>query len=182
LHHLAVGLDRGRLAEHVLHEQARAQDHPFDAACLEPLLNGGVAAAHHRFRIRLRHRAAAADPHQILGAGFERRVEHVVLLFDHAGIVPGDDEHALNAGERFFQRRPVGQFRHRGFGVRAEHLARFVRIANNTDRILSERLQRFHHRTSGIARRPDHRNRHRRFLPTRVRVLCRFALSGFSRP
>ena len=125
-----------------------------------------MAAAHRRFRIRLGQRAAAADPHQILGADFERRVEHVVLLLDHAGTVPGDHEHALNAGERLFQRRAVSQFRDHGFGIPAQHFARFVRIANNTNRILSERPKLFHHHASGIARCSDYRNRHRRFLPT----------------
>jgi hypothetical protein len=43
------------LCPDVLHERARAEDHPFDAACLEPLLDGGMAAAHRRFRIRLGH-------------------------------------------------------------------------------------------------------------------------------
>jgi len=58
--------------------------------------------------------------YEILGAGFERRVEHVILLL-HAGIVPGHHEHALNAGERLFQHWAVGQFRDRGFGIRTQH-------------------------------------------------------------
>jgi len=72
----------------------------------------------------------------------------------------------LNAGQRLFQRWAVGQFRDRGFGIRAQHFARFVRIANNTNWILSERPKLFHHRASGIARCSDYRNQHRRFLPT----------------
>jgi hypothetical protein len=72
----------------------------------------------------------------------------------------------LNAGERLFQLRVVGQFRDRGFSVRAQHFARIVRIANNTNRILSERPKLFHHRAPSIARCSDYRNRHRRFLPT----------------
>ena len=65
-----------------------------------------------------------------------------------------------------FQRRAVGQFRDRGFGIPAQHFARFVRIANNTNRILSERPKFLDHRASGIARCSDYRNRHRRLLPT----------------
>jgi hypothetical protein len=154
------------LAEHVLHEHARAQDHPLIVACFEPLIDRGVTPAHQRFRIRLCQRAVAADPHQIFGAGVTCCIEYVGLLFDHIGTVHGDNEHALNAGERLFQRRTVVQFRDRGFGIRAQYFARFVRIANNTNRILSERPKLFHRRASGIARCSDYCNRDRRLLPT----------------
>jgi hypothetical protein len=70
----------------------------------------------------------------------------------------------LNAGERLFQRQAIGQFCDRGFGIPAQHLTRFVSIANNTNRILSERAKLFHHRASGIARCSDYRNRHRCLL------------------
>jgi hypothetical protein len=75
--------------------------------------------------------------------------------------VSGNDEYALNAGERPFERRAVGQFRGRGFGICAQHFARFFPIANNAKRILSERPKLVHHRASGIARCSDYRNRHR---------------------
>ena len=165
---LAGVLDRGRLAEQVLHEQARPQDRPLDAAVLEPLLDRGVAAADHRRRIRRRHRAAAADPHQIFGAALQRRIEHVVLLLDHARIVPGDHEHAVDAGQRLFQRRLVGQFGDRDFGVGAQHLARLVGIAHDADRVLAQRLEFLDHRPPGVSGRPDYSNRHCRFLPNVV--------------
>ena len=65
--------------------------------------------------------------------------------------MPRDHEEALNARERLFQRGTVGQFRDRGFGIHAQHVARFVRIANNTNRILSERPKLFHYRAFGIS-------------------------------
>ena len=64
--------------------------------------------------------------------------------------MPRDHEHALNARERIFQRRTVGQFRDRGFGIHVQHVARFVRIANNTNRISSERPKLLHYRAFGI--------------------------------
>jgi hypothetical protein len=45
--------------------------------------------------------------------------------------------------------------------IRAQHFSCFVRIANNTNRILSERSKLYHHRASGTARYSDYRNRHR---------------------
>ena len=59
--------------------------------------------ADHQRRVGNRDRAAAADAHQIFGAALERGIEHVVLLLDHAGIVAGDDEHALDARQRFLR-------------------------------------------------------------------------------
>ena len=56
------------------------QDHPADAAAAQPFLDRIMAAADDRGRIRADQRLAAADPHQILGAGRERGVEDGVLL------------------------------------------------------------------------------------------------------
>jgi len=69
------------------------------------------------------------------------RVEHVVLLLDHAEIVPGDHEPGLSAGERLFQTRSVGQFRDRSL-VSAQCLSRFVRTAA-AERPLSVQVRTF---------------------------------------
>jgi hypothetical protein len=98
LNDLAVVFDVGGLRQHVLHEQARAQDAPLQAATLEVLLDLVVRAAVQRLDLRADDLTTARNLDDELRTGGLRGLDDVDLLLGRLRVVARDDEHAFHSG------------------------------------------------------------------------------------
>ena len=118
-----------------------------------------MAAPDHRLRIRPDHAAAAGHLEDELRAGRLRRVDDVDLLRIRLRIVPGDDEHPLDALQRLLHPGAVVDVRHRDVGVRPQHLLRLLGRADHAERILAQSLQLLDGGAAGVSRRADDSDR-----------------------